>query len=196
MGDNGKELTEEMNRLLAELGDLDSKESKSDAETIAQLDALDALDRFERVSSDEIARGSRNLTSELPASATPTPAIREMPLKEATDPREVVSSGTVSPISVRHLFRSTKRKAGKYRPNCFGSQYLHDPESADCRPCIFSEGCKKTIAEEVPLIKAQGTAHTAPFKPSTNPAQLKSQATLMRARHLRAFQKSLKKRRE
>jgi hypothetical protein len=48
----------------------------------------------------------------------------------------------------------------------------------------------------MPLLEAARKAREAHFKPSSDPAQLKSRAIFIRERHLRAFRKSLEKRLE
>jgi len=192
--DEKKALDDEFDRLFPKdfLESLGHQECEPDIEAIAKLDALDAFDRFERVWLD---RPRATLSSGLPA-PTGSAHVATMPLRAKADPPEVDSSTTVTTIAVRHLFRSTKRKACKFRPNCFGSQSLHDPESADCRSCKFSEGCKKTIAEEITLLEASMTAVRTHLKPSTDQAALNARLKFIRARHLRLFRKSLRKRRQ
>lgn len=120
----------------------------------------------------------------------------EMPLASSTKPSEVGLSTVTTDFFEKVALRSTARKAGKFLPNCFGSQFLHDPESADCGPCEFSQGCKKAIIDEMPLLKAARTARKAHFKPSGNPKQREFLRGLFRRYHLDKFQKALKQKRE
>ena len=198
MVDDDVERTKEELELLNSLGDIPSEVREFNSRTEETFDSLDEAewrDRFERNMADEPARVSTSV-SRHPAFTASTLAMTEMPLAATADPSKVGPPVVVSEIVVRPLFRITKRKALKYRPNCFGSQSLHDPESADCRPCKFSEGCKKTIAKEMPLLETASKARKAHFKPSADPTQLKAQGVFIRARYLREFRKSLKKRQQ
>jgi hypothetical protein len=168
---------------LRKLGEVNSRTEV----TFDPLDEAEWRDRFERILADEPARVSTSVSWHLVLKT-------EMPIEATADPTEVGPPAVVSEIVVKPLRRTTKRKADKYRPNCFGSQSLHDPESADCRSCKFSEGCKKTIAKEMALLETASKARKAHFKPSADPAQLKAQGVFIRARYLREFRKSLKKR--
>jgi hypothetical protein len=195
MGDDDKELTEdEAKSLLLALDDLESTECEPDAEALAKLDDLDAFDRFVRMWSDDRSRVTS--LSALPVPAIPTPFTPELPVEVATEPSEIGSTIGAPDFFETVALRSTARKAKKNLPNFFGSQFLHDPESADCGPCKFSNNCKKAIADEMPLLEAARKAREAHFKPSSDPAQLKSRAIFIRERHLRAFRKSLEKRLE
>ena len=197
MGDDDKELTEdEINRLFSAdfLYDSEPTECEPDAEALAKLDDLDAFDRFVRMWSDDRSRVTS--LSALPVSAIPTPVTPELPVEVATEPSEIGSTIGATDFFDKVPLRSTIRKAGRFLPNCFGSESLHDPESADCGPCKFSEGCKKAIVDEMPVYEAARKAREAHFKPSSDPAQLKSRAIFLRERHLRAFRKSLEKRLE
>jgi hypothetical protein len=167
---------------------LESEECELDAGVLARRKELEASERFVEFWSN--ATDSEKLEFERPAHAHP------LPTTSATERSELDPSLPIIGIAVRHLFRATKRKAGKARPNCFGSKYLHDAASVDCRACKFSEGCKKTIVDEIPVLEAAGNAHKAHLKPAADLTQLESQRIFMRERCLREYRKSRKRRRQ
>jgi hypothetical protein len=203
MGDDDKELTEdEINRLFSAdfLYDSEPTECESDAEALAKLDELDAFDRFVRMWSDDRSRGTS--LSALPVSAIPTPVTHELPVEVATEPSEIGSTISTTDFFDKVPLRSTIRKAGRFLPNCFGSQFLHDPESADCGPCKFSEGCKKAIVDEMPVLEAARKAREAHFQitgrgklPPVDPKRIEFLRDLLRGHHLTKYQKARKQRR-
>jgi hypothetical protein len=94
------------------------------------------------------------------------------------------------------------REAGRFLPNCFGSEFLHDPESADCGPCKFSESCKKTIVDEMPLLETARKAREAHFRitgrdklPPTDPKRIEFLRNILRGHHLAKYRKAQERRR-
>lgn len=189
----GDELTEdELESLLPDNFLDDLKECEPDAEALAKLDELEAFDRFERILADEPARVS-TFVSWPPALSAATPVKAE---EAATAPSEIGSTICEPDFSERVQLRSTKRKAGRFLPGCFGSQFLHDPESADCAPCRFSKACKKAIADEMPLFVIARRARKAQFKASDDPKQREFLRGIIRGYHLGKYRKALDKRRQ
>jgi hypothetical protein len=207
MGDDDKELTEdEINRLFSAdfLYDSEPTECEPDATTRATLNALDeldAFDRFERILADEPAFVSTSV-SWRPAFTIPTSANPKIPLEATADPSKIETTVGEPEFFDRVSLRSTKRKRGRYSPNCFGSQFLHDPDSTDCRPCRFSEGCKKAIVDEMPLLEAERNRRQAHFRktgrdkrPPADPKEIEFKRNLLRGHLLAKYRKAQRKRR-
>ena len=199
MGDDDKELTEDEQKSLFPADFLDGlgrADCEPDAEALTKFDEFDAFDGFERFWSDEPARVTTSVSWH-PASTIPTPAKPEMPsLEVATKPSDVGLSTDATDVFETVALRSTARKAKKNLPNCFGSQFLHDPESADCGPCKFSNNCKKAIADEMPLLEAARNARRLHFKPSGDTKQREFLRGLLRGHYLGKYRKARKKKRK
>src|ERR1035437_890725 len=165
----------------------DPKDAECDLteEVVAMLEALDTLDSIGGSWSSD-GSGAKSIV-ELPAHAIP-----EIPSAASAKSSEVGLPTDATDVFETVALRSTARKAKKNLPNCFGSQFLHDPESADCGPCKFSNNCKKAIADEMPLLEAARKARKAHFKPSGDPKQRAFLRDLIRKHHLTKFRKALK----
>jgi hypothetical protein len=126
----------------------------------------------------------------------------KIPLEATADPSKIKTTVGEPEFFDRVSLRSTKRKRGRYSPNCFGSQFLHDPDSTVCRPCRFFEGCKKAIVDEMPLLEAERNRRQAHFRnigrdvrPPADPEEIEFKRNLLRGHHLAKFRKAQRKRR-
>ncbi len=204
MGSDDGELTDdELNDLLPDnfLEDPESTTHEPDELTRATLEALDeadAYDRFEKLWRDDRTRSTSVSWPRVPTIAPPATL--------DTPPVPAAPSDIRLPIGAREFFdrvslRCTKRKAGRFAPNCFGSQFLHDPDSADCSTCKFSEACKTAIADEKPLLDAERSARkerlrlTGHDQAPGDPKEREFRRALLRSHHLARYRKALERRR-
>jgi hypothetical protein len=195
-----KELTdEELKRLVDELKDFEPQIPLFDVTvpTFDPRDEADAFDRFKSIWADEQTAptsGSRGTASITTVSTRP-----HMRTVVASEESDIGPASGMSEFLDRVPLRSTSRKAGRFAPNCFGSQFLHDPDSEDCGPCKFFEGCKTAVASEMPIIEVTREAHRSHFRrgklPTADPIVRESLRKLLRGHHLAKFRRALKRRR-
>ncbi len=206
MGSDDRKLNDdELNDLLPDdfLDDPEFAAHEPDAQTRATLEALDEAERFERFKrllDDD--RTTSTSVSWPPAPTIATPATLDTPPVVATEPSDIGLPIGAGEFFFRVSLRWTKRKAGRFAPNCFGSQFLQDPDSADCSPCKFSEACKTAIADEMPLLDAERRALNEHLriagddKSSADPKQKEFMRALLRGYHLARYRKALERRRK
>lgn len=182
MGHDDKKLTED--GLDSEPDETSFEPYRADLEALAKLGALFASD------------------DSVPAPATPASTQPEMPLEAVSEPSDVGSTIGANDFFDKVPQRSTIRKAGRFLPNCFGSEFLRNPASADCGPCKFSESCKKTIVDEIPLLETARNARKAHFRitgrdklPPADPKRIEFLRNILRGHHLAKFRKARKQKR-
>ena len=197
MGHKNKELTEdEIRGFLDELKELDLTPDLTEI-AVADFTEADEFDRFKRLYYDERSSaksGSWPLESTIPApTKTATPAVT------ASEPSAIEPIPSEPEFLDSVPLRSTKRKAGRYAPNCFGSQFLHDPASDDCGPCKFSEGCKAAVVNEAPILQAWRDArrlHLSRGKPpAPDPSAKEATRKLLRGHYLAKHRRAHERRR-
>jgi hypothetical protein len=197
MEDDDRELNKVELQMLDDLDDIVAEARKPSSWTAVSVDPHDEdewNDRLGEILDDKPARVSTSV-SWLPVLTAAIPAEFEISVEAAHESTEIGPSIEAPDTFERVPLRSTERKAGKFLPNCFGSQFLHDAESSDCRPCKYIEGCKKTIVSEIPLLEAARKARREHFGPSGDPKQRNFMRGLLRTRHLVNYRKAQKERR-